>query len=172
MLIYLNHLLIKKNNNNNFYFKGCCHRKPLLVPGGRAFVWPGIQYVQRLAAELWALSGFLSFFNNKKWFFASSIKLIWLGVGFLNGTGAEIGYQLYNKCNQIIFYYRKNSKIPQVPSSAYYFNSFIPFGTKHYRYCILKAMFYLQIEILLFHVTYTLISCPQFIGINLFSLVY
>ena len=26
---------------------GCCHRKPLLVPGGRAFVWPGIQYVQR-----------------------------------------------------------------------------------------------------------------------------
>ena len=34
---------------NPFYFafSGCCHRKPLLVPGGRAFVWPGIQYVQR-----------------------------------------------------------------------------------------------------------------------------
>jgi len=27
---------------------GCCHTKPLLVPGGRAFVWPGIQYIQRV----------------------------------------------------------------------------------------------------------------------------
>ena len=26
---------------------GCCHRKPLLVPGGRTFVWPGVQYIQR-----------------------------------------------------------------------------------------------------------------------------
>ena len=32
------------------------------------------------------------FFNNKKLFFAFFIKLIWLGVGFLNRTGAEIGY--------------------------------------------------------------------------------
>ena len=32
---------------NVFSFVGCCHRKPLLVPGGRAFVWPGIQHVQR-----------------------------------------------------------------------------------------------------------------------------
>ena len=30
-----------------YIFIGCCHRKPLLVPGGRAFVWPGIQHVQR-----------------------------------------------------------------------------------------------------------------------------
>ena len=30
-----------------YFLSGCCHRKPLLVPGGRAFVWPGIQYVQR-----------------------------------------------------------------------------------------------------------------------------
>ena len=35
---------------------------------------------------------FLNFFNNKKWFFAYFIKLIWLGVGFLNRTGAENGY--------------------------------------------------------------------------------
>ena len=27
-----------------------------------------------------------------KWFFSFFIKLIRLGVGFLNGTGAEIGY--------------------------------------------------------------------------------
>jgi len=26
---------------------GCCYSKPLLVPGGRAFVWPTIQCVQR-----------------------------------------------------------------------------------------------------------------------------
>lgn len=34
--------------NEALVVSGCCHRKPLLVPGGRAFVWPGIQYVQRL----------------------------------------------------------------------------------------------------------------------------
>jgi len=26
---------------------GCCLPKPLLVPGGRVFVWPGIQMIQR-----------------------------------------------------------------------------------------------------------------------------
>ena len=46
----------------------------------------------RLVDQSWALSVFLKFFNNKKWFFAFFIKLIWLGVGFLNRTGAEIGY--------------------------------------------------------------------------------
>ena len=35
---------------------------------------------------------FFYFFNNKKIIFASFIKLIWPGVGFLNRTGAEIGY--------------------------------------------------------------------------------
>jgi len=34
--------------NEALVVSGCCHRKPLLVPGGRAFVWPGIQHVQRL----------------------------------------------------------------------------------------------------------------------------
>ena len=32
------------------------------------------------------------FFTNKKWFFALFIMLLWQGVGFLNRTGAEIGY--------------------------------------------------------------------------------
>ena len=36
--------------------------------------------------------GIFNFFIYKKWFFAFFIKLIWLGVGFLNRTGAEIGY--------------------------------------------------------------------------------
>ena len=42
--------------------------------------------------QSWALSVFFHFFNNKKWFFAFFIKLIWLGVCFLNKTGAEIDY--------------------------------------------------------------------------------
>ena len=44
------------------------------------------------SAQSWALSVFLIFFTSKKWYFAFFIKLIWLGVGFLNRTGAEIGY--------------------------------------------------------------------------------
>lgn len=35
---------------------GCCHRKPLLVPGGRTFVWPGIQYIQRLSLNTMTIS--------------------------------------------------------------------------------------------------------------------
>ena len=41
--------------------------------------------------QSWALSVFFNFFYNKKWVFAFFIKLIWLGVGFLNRTGGEIG---------------------------------------------------------------------------------
>ena len=36
--------------------------------------------------------GIFYFFNSKNWFFAFLTELIWLGVGFLNRTGAEIGY--------------------------------------------------------------------------------
>ena len=49
-------------------------------------------------AQSWALLVFLNFFNNKEWIFAIFIKLIWLGVGFLNRTGAETGYELHKKC--------------------------------------------------------------------------
>ena len=42
--------------------------------------------------QSWALSVFLNFVNNKKGIFAFFIKLLGLGVGFLNRTGAEIGY--------------------------------------------------------------------------------
>ena len=44
------------------------------------------------SGQSWALAVFLIFFTNKKWFFAFFVKLIWLGVGFLNRAGAEIGY--------------------------------------------------------------------------------
>lgn len=34
---------------------GCCYMKPLLVPGGRAFVWPSIQQVQRISLNTMTL---------------------------------------------------------------------------------------------------------------------
>ena len=42
--------------------------------------------------QSWEILVFFNFLNNKNWFFCIFIKLIWLGVGFLNRTGAEIGY--------------------------------------------------------------------------------
>ena len=53
---------------------------------------------------------FLTFSNKKNWFFAFFIKPIWLGVGCLNRTGAEIGYQLDQKCQKIIFLLLKKLK--------------------------------------------------------------
>ena len=64
-----------------------------------------------LRVQSWALSVYFNFFTNKKLFSAFLIKLIWLGVGFLNRTGAEIGYQFDKNW--------KNVKIPKVPSSGY-----------------------------------------------------
>ena len=37
-------------------------------------------------------------------------------MGFLNMTGAEIGYELDKKCKKLIFYYWKNIKLPKVPA--------------------------------------------------------
>lgn len=38
-----------------FSTSGCCYSKPLLVPGGRAFVWPAIQTVQRISLNTMTL---------------------------------------------------------------------------------------------------------------------
>ncbi|XP_068619591.1 flotillin-1 isoform X1 [Battus philenor] len=35
--------------NEALVVSGCCYSKPLLVPGGRAFVWPAIQRVQKIS---------------------------------------------------------------------------------------------------------------------------
>ena len=42
--------------------------------------------------QTWALSDFLIFSKIKNDCFAFFIKLIWLGVGFLNRIGEETGY--------------------------------------------------------------------------------
>ena len=62
------------------------------------------------AQSCWALSVFYNFFNNKKDLFVFFIKLIWLGVGFLNRTGGEIGYYLHKKNNKNHFLLLKNKK--------------------------------------------------------------
>ncbi|XP_017465204.1 PREDICTED: flotillin-1 isoform X1 [Rhagoletis zephyria] len=41
--------------NEALVVSGCCHMKPLLVPGGRAFVWPTIQRVQRISLNTMTL---------------------------------------------------------------------------------------------------------------------
>jgi len=35
--------------NEAIVVSGCCHSKPALVPGGRVFVWPGLQKLQRIS---------------------------------------------------------------------------------------------------------------------------
>nr|XP_046914279.1 flotillin-1-like isoform X3 [Dermatophagoides farinae] len=44
--------------NEALIVSGCCHRRPLMIPGGRVFVWPGIQKVQR----------FIFLYKHKHWF--------------------------------------------------------------------------------------------------------
>ncbi|KAF6200794.1 hypothetical protein GE061_005240 [Apolygus lucorum] len=41
--------------NEALVVSGCCHTKPLLVPGGRAFVWPTLQCVQRISLNTMTL---------------------------------------------------------------------------------------------------------------------
>ena len=71
----------------------------VVVRGGRLQFFSLPIWVS-LSLQGWALSVFLKFFNNKKWFVVFFIKLIWLGVGFLNRTGAKIGYKLYKNAKK------------------------------------------------------------------------
>ncbi|BET02541.1 Hypothetical proteinB [Nesidiocoris tenuis] len=41
--------------NEALVVSGCCHTRPLLVPGGRAFVWPTLQCVQRISLNTMTL---------------------------------------------------------------------------------------------------------------------
>ncbi|XP_022670982.1 flotillin-1-like isoform X1 [Varroa jacobsoni] len=42
--------------NEALVVSGCCHSHPLMVPGGRVFVWPIIQRVQRISLNTMTLS--------------------------------------------------------------------------------------------------------------------
>lgn len=44
-----------------YLFSGCCYSKPLLVPGGRAFVWPVGQQIQRFffVVFIWWINTFI-----------------------------------------------------------------------------------------------------------------
>lgn len=37
-------------------YTGCCHSRPLMVPGGRAFIWPWVQKVQRISLNTMTLT--------------------------------------------------------------------------------------------------------------------
>jgi len=41
--------------NEALVVSGCCYKRPLLVPGGRAFVWPIGQQVQRISLNTMTL---------------------------------------------------------------------------------------------------------------------
>ncbi|XP_060520428.1 flotillin-1 [Cylas formicarius] len=41
--------------NEAMVISGCCYSKPHLVPGGRAFIWPGIQKIQRISLNTMTL---------------------------------------------------------------------------------------------------------------------
>ncbi|XKL66249.1 hypothetical protein PGB90_009669 [Kerria lacca] len=41
--------------NEALVISGCCYSKPLLIPGGRAFVWPTIQCIQRISLNTMTL---------------------------------------------------------------------------------------------------------------------
>ncbi|XP_066254607.1 flotillin-1 isoform X1 [Euwallacea similis] len=41
--------------NEALVISGCCYSKPHLVPGGRAFIWPGVQRIQRISLNTMTL---------------------------------------------------------------------------------------------------------------------
>ncbi|XP_076264984.1 flotillin-1 isoform X1 [Rhynchophorus ferrugineus] len=41
--------------NEALVISGCCYGKPHLVPGGRAFIWPGLQRIQRISLNTMTL---------------------------------------------------------------------------------------------------------------------
>ena len=69
-------------------------------------------------ARSWALSVFFSFFINKKWFFAFFFQVNLTESGLFKQDWCRNGLFTWQKMQQIIFYYWKNSKIPKVPSSG------------------------------------------------------
>ena len=111
------------------FWKSCCRccwpfgvgrtRRPLYWAEGIS-----IHTVQR-----WALSVFFNFFNNKKWFFAFFIKLIWLGVGFLNRIGAEICYYNLTKNAKTNFFKNKFKKNRKCPALYIHFSQLAAGGT-------------------------------------------
>ena len=72
---------------------------------------------------------FFNFVNNKKWIVAFFIKLIWLGVGFLNRTGAEIGYNFIKNARKIIFLIGKIKKYRKCPALRLFYLAGWPFSS-------------------------------------------
>ena len=62
--------------------------------------------------QSWELAVFLHFLMIKIKFFAFLIKLIWLGVDFLNRNGTEIGYRVIVLKKYVLSIKKKYRKCP------------------------------------------------------------
>ena len=109
----------------------CFQGRPYLFAPTVAKVLQFVSLSSVSGGQSWALSVFFNFFNNKQLFFPFFIKLIWLGVGFLNRTGAEIGYQLDKRMQKnhfIIEKIQKYTESAQLWTQACFFKAVLSTG--------------------------------------------
>lgn len=48
-------LQIRRFSSDFGWFSGCCHAKPAYIPGGRVWVWPGLQQIDRISLNTMTL---------------------------------------------------------------------------------------------------------------------
>ncbi|KAG1664758.1 Flotillin-1 [Nymphon striatum] len=80
--------------NEALVVSGCCHTKPLLVPGGTAFVWPVIQQVQKISLNTMTLT-----VESPKVYTNQGVAIFVTGVAQLcdkqNTKFMPVGYETY-----------------------------------------------------------------------------
>ena len=74
-----------------------------------------------LTLQSWALPVFFHFFNNRKWFCCTfyQVNNLFLHQSYLKSPATPSQINLIKKSKKSFFIIEKNSKIPQVPSSAH-----------------------------------------------------
>ncbi|CAG7659311.1 unnamed protein product [Allacma fusca] len=82
--------------NQALVISGCCHSKPLLVPGGRTFVWPMIQQVQELPLKTMTLQ-----VESPKVYTCQGVPITVTGIAQvkIQGQNEEM---LLNACEQFL----------------------------------------------------------------------
>jgi len=82
--------------NQALVISGCCHNKPLLVAGGRAFVWPIIQQVQELPLKTMTLQ-----IESAKVYTSQGVPITVTGIAQvkIQGQNEEM---LMNACEQFL----------------------------------------------------------------------
>ncbi|VEN34404.1 unnamed protein product [Callosobruchus maculatus] len=92
--------------NEALVISGCCHSKPLLIPGGRAFVWPFIQRIQRISLNTMTL-----IVDSPTVYTSQGVPISVTGIAQvkIQGQNAEM---LLNACEQ--FLGKKESEIQHI----------------------------------------------------------